>query len=159
MCFTVHSKVFPQYACPFQSIALLTCGKTYEITFLKTELFDDCFFTLLQELRNSSNQFAVFIQLEPVSLLAALYFNIGTDLINYLTGCRELIHHNGFHTLTFKRPKSTISKNFRCILQYKINSQIRLIRTILLECITIRNSGKRCLRCLFINTVLCKYGR
>ena len=116
MCFTVHSKVFPQYACPFQSIALLTCGKTYEITFLKAELFDDCFFTLLQELRNSSNQFAVFIQLEPVSLLAALYFNIGTDLINYLTGCRELIHHNGFHALSIERSESTIRKHLCCIL-------------------------------------------
>ena len=37
--------------------------------------------------------------------------------------------------------------------------RVRLVRTVFLHCITIRNSGERGIGSFFINTVLCKYRR
>ena len=147
------------YTCCLLRFQLLACGKPYKVTVLKAESLDDFFLAILQELGDTAYELSVLVYTEPESLACGLYFYLCADSIDLLTGSGEAIHHDSLYRLTFESSKATALHYLGGIGQYQIDTQIRLVGTILVHSLQIRDPYKRSLGSIFINTVLFKYGR
>ena len=91
--------------------------------------------------------------------MCSLYLYLCTDRVDLLTGSGEIIYYDSLYSLTFKSSKAAALHYFRSIGQYQIDTQIRLIGTVLVHSLQIGDAYERRLGSFFINAILFKYGR
>ena len=124
-------------------LALIACRKNNECIRLKAELGNNLVLLGSYELGNASDDLAVLIHSEPVSLAAGLDLAVCHRLVDELAALVEVRDNYRLDLAFCKRCELFRSKELRNVCNCQVDSKVRLVCTILLHCLKIRNAHKR----------------
>ena len=153
------TQLIAQYASGFLCGTLFPCGETNKAIRLQAEGFHDSVFIIGQEFTDSSGEFTLFIEAEPVGFFSRLDLHVCAELINLLSGSGEVAHHDCLDYISLEGAEAAVLDQPGNILNDQINSQIRLIGSISFHCLLESNPFKRSFRGHVIGTELGKNRR
>ena len=130
-------------ACHLLCLTLGTCRKNYERIRLKAELSYDLILLGSYELGDTADDLAVLIHSEPVTLAAGLDLAVSHCLIDELTALVEIRDNDCLDLAFCERCELLCSHEVCYVCNRKVDTEVRLICTVLLHCLKIRNAHER----------------